>query len=257
MRKFKRFPPRSLRFRLLLILTGALILLAAFAPRANADLIAYFNFEGPATPPYPVNLASEVPLGFATTTLILTDGNGNPYPTANTSAEAGIPLNVAAGDPDPNLTSLGIHHSGTANLAIDIPLPSPQGFFQDMTVSFAINVQGNGYSNVQLFASTNGGVTFNIVGPSVALPPAGNMMVVSLAVPTSANNAPNLVLRLLFTGGQSNGANLQDEIDNIQVNGTIVPEPATMAGGLLGVLGLCWFQRRRLIRLVRFRRAAG
>ena len=37
------------------------------------------------------------------------------------------------------------------------------------------------------------------------------------------------------------------EIDNIQINGTIVPEPATVAGGLLGVLGLCWHQRRRLI----------
>ena len=32
MRKFMRFPPRSLRFRLLLILAGALMLLAALAP---------------------------------------------------------------------------------------------------------------------------------------------------------------------------------------------------------------------------------
>ena len=63
-----------------------------------------------------------------------------------------------------------------------------------------------------------------------------------------------LVLRLHFTKGQSNGVDLQNQIDNIQVNGTAVPEPATVAGGLLGVLGLCWFQRRRLIRSVRFRR---
>jgi PEP-CTERM motif len=60
-------------------------------------------------------------------------------------------------------------------------------------------------------------------------------------------------LRLLFTGGSSNGNDLQFQLDNIQINGT-VPEPATVAGGLLGVLGLCWFQRRRLIRSVRFRR---
>ncbi len=45
MRKFMRFPPRRLRFRLLLILAGALMLLAALAPIANADLIVYFNFE--------------------------------------------------------------------------------------------------------------------------------------------------------------------------------------------------------------------
>src|SRR6267142_2072430 len=45
MRKSKRFPPRGLRFRLLLVLTGALILQAALTPTAKADLIAYFNFE--------------------------------------------------------------------------------------------------------------------------------------------------------------------------------------------------------------------
>ena len=48
MRKFKRFPPRTLRFRLLLILAGALLLMAALVPRANAQTVAtlvYFNFE--------------------------------------------------------------------------------------------------------------------------------------------------------------------------------------------------------------------
>jgi MYXO-CTERM domain-containing protein len=68
-------------------------------------------------------------------------------------------------------------------------------------------------------------------------------------------NINNLALRLDFTGGQSNGNDLQNQIDNIQIGGTIVPEPATVAAGLLGVLGLCWHQRRRLIRSVRFRKA--
>ena len=65
MRKFKTRRP----FRLLFVLAGALMLLAAFTPRANADLIAYFNFEGPPTPPYPVNLQSKVPPGFFLTTM--------------------------------------------------------------------------------------------------------------------------------------------------------------------------------------------
>ena len=38
MRKFKTCSPRSLPFRLLVIVAGALLLLAAFAPRANADV---------------------------------------------------------------------------------------------------------------------------------------------------------------------------------------------------------------------------
>ena len=65
-------------------------------------------------------------------------------------------------------------------------------------------------------------------------------------------NIPSLLVRLHFTNGQSNGTNLQNVIDNIQVNGVIVPEPATVAGGLLGVLGLCWYQRRRLISAAAF-----
>ena len=44
---------------------------------------------------------------------------------------------------------------------------------------------------------------------------------------------PNLRIRLNFTGGQSNEGDLQNLVDNIQVNGTAVPKPATVAGGLL------------------------
>src|SRR5205814_528521 len=133
----------------------------------------------------------------------------------------------------------------------DIQLFSAQGFFQNMTLSFATNGLGNGFRSVQLSYSINGGATFT-AGPSMLL--TQQLQTVSLAVPVGANNAQLLVLRLEFSGGQSNGNDLlQTIVDNIQVNGTIVPEPATIAGGLLGVLGLCWFQRRRLICCVRLR----
>jgi hypothetical protein len=245
MRRFKQFLPRGLRFRLLLILTGALLLLAAFAPTANADLIAYFNFEGTPTPPYPVDLTSSSP-GVFSTTLTTT------YPAGDTSSTSGIPLNVAPGDPDQNLTAFGLMRTEVNSPAdFDIPLFTPQGFFQTMTMTFATDGRGNGFTAVQLFYSTNGGETFT-AGPSVAL--TQRQQLVTLAVPVGANNAPALVLRLHFTGGQSSGNDLQTWIDNIQINGTIVPEPGTVAGGLLGVLALCWHQRRRLIRSVRFRR---
>jgi hypothetical protein len=126
-----------------------------------------------------------------------------------------------------------------------------------MTVTFAVSVVGNGFTTVTLLYSTNGGANFiPAPGQTFTLPPSGNSTIVSFTVPAAANNQNLLVLRLQFTGGQSMGNNLQDVIDNIQINGTIVPEPATVAAGLLGILGLCWHQRRRLIRSARFRRAS-
>ena len=250
MRKFKTRRPRALTFRSLLVaVLGALLLMAAFGPSAKADLIAYFNFEGPAAPPYPVNLGSQVPPGFFLT--IMTT-NYNP---ANMSAQPGVALNVPPGDPDPNTIGLGLSRSLLNSPAnFNIPLFTAQGLFQNMSLSFAINVTGNGFTTAALWYSTNGGGTFTQApGQIFTLPPSGTT-VVSFSVPAVANNAPLLVLRLQFIGGQP-GNDLQDVIDNVQINGTIVPEPATVAAGLLGVLGLCWHQRRRLIRSLRFRKA--
>jgi hypothetical protein len=261
MRKFKTRQPRSLPFRLLVILTGALLLLAAFAPRANATLIRYYDMDGiPVTPPYPVNLESHAPaveIG-AATTLFLDDGNpGVPFfnPAVRTSAAPGIPLNVPPGA-QANLNSLGIRRSQQTALGVEIQMPSSQGIYDVTSVSFAYGANGNGYALVALQISSDGGLSFTTIPGTVTVLPATPGAVITLNIPSGTTlNINNLALRLLFTGGQSNGLDLQFELDNIQINGTIVPEPATVAAGLLGVLGLCWFQRKRLIRSVRFRKA--
>jgi len=254
MRKFKTCRPRALPFRLLLILAGALLLTAALAPNTKADVIAYFNFED-ATNGTPPDFTSESDQGLGVATTITT----NYDPTKmKTVADFAMGLNRLAADVDnpPNgLHSLGLAATGFNNgVFFDIPLFSPQGFFQDMTVTFAYNCAGNGFNLVTLFFSTDFGLTFTM-GPSAPLLTAGTNSIATLVVPAAANNAPGLVLRLVFTGGTSNGNNPETQIDNLLIGGTIVPEPATIAGGLLGVLGLCFHQRRRLIRSVRFRRA--
>ena len=248
MRKFKKCRSRNLTFRLLLVVAGALLLLAAFSPRANADLIAYYNFEGTDTPGFPVNLDSHAPAFFSSgNTLTLT------YTAGELVQADGLPENRWPTDPDPNLTGLGLTRSGANTPAtFDIPLFSVQGIFQDMTLSFAINALGNGFEFANLSYSTDGGGTFTVF--STQKIPESGTVIISAAVPAVANNAPDFVLRIELTGGQSNGADLQNIMDNIRVEGTIVPEPATIAGGLLGVLGLCWHQRRRLICSIRFRR---
>jgi hypothetical protein len=257
MRKFMRFEPRILRFRWLLLLGSAFALLAVFAPRANADCPAclrYYNFEGQATAPYPVNLDSHAPAlevgaafrAFLNTGTDPTLAAAGIYPAASTSAEPGLPVNVAIGDPGPNLTSLGIHRSGANQLYIDVPFFSATGVYDITSVSFAIAANGNGYEFVSLLISSNGGATFTQIGATQAIP-NGPGSILSFTIPSGTTlNDPMTVLRLAFTGGRSNGVDLQNQIDNIQINGTAVPEPATVAGGLLGILGLCWHQRRRL-----------
>jgi hypothetical protein len=127
----------------------------------------------------------------------------------------------------------------------DIPLFSAGGFFQNMSLSFAVSSAGNGFTTAIFQYSTNGGGSFTTFFTSPLIPPNA-ITLISAAVPSAANNAPLLVLRVILTGGTSNGANAESIIDNIRVEGTIVPEPTTIAGGLLGVLGLCFHQRRRL-----------
>ena len=261
MRRFEKFWPhalaapvqrrhhslRSRTFRSLLVVTGALMLVAALAPSANATLIAYWNFED-AVEGGPPDFAGAPP--GAVTTTITTNYN----PAHMSSVSPGLPLNVAAGDPTPNLLGLGLRRSSLNEGAhFDMPLSS-SGIFQDMSLSFAVNRNGNGFETVSLFYSIDGGSTFTFVSSQAIL--TGSGQVLTFAVPIAANNQPLLVLRLEFTGGQSNGNDLQNVIDNIQINGTVVPEPATVVGGLLGTLGLGWHQRRRLIRSVRLRRLA-
>jgi hypothetical protein len=240
---------------LFLAVAGALLLVAAFVPRANAcencNLLVYYNFEGTPTTGFPVNMTSKAP-GALIGLQLMTD-----YPANELSSETGIALNVAPGDLQPNLTGLGLSHSGQAGARhFDTSFPSFGGtVFYDVTcVSFAINALGNGFTSARVGWSLDGGATFTFTAAQV-VPTAGSL-ILDFDIPSGTTvSSSNLVIRIELSGGKSNGADVQNILDNIQICGTAVPEPATVAGGLLGVLGLCWHQRRRLIRSVRFRRA--
>ena len=229
---------------------GTLMLMAAFAPSANATVLVYFNFED-GTLGGAVDFTSDVvgPPDF-------NPGGGIVLTTITTTATVfasvdGLLLNRTPGDidtADPGLAvgfrTTPVDNGSYIQFAVDAT------FFQAMSLSFAIDTAGNGFDTVQLSYFVNGVET--IVGSQPIV--TGGAQIITFAVPPGANNQPTLVLRLTFNGGTSQGNNLQTIIDNIQLNGTAVPEPATVVSGLLGVLGLGWHQRRRLIRSVRLRR---
>jgi hypothetical protein len=266
MRKFKTCSRCSLPFRLLVILAGAFLLLAAFAPCANADCpacIRFYDWEGTTINPIGVDPGSHKPAieqgELAPFAILFQNDDGSAYSIGNLSAESGatlgttnLPLGAA-----PNLVSLGAHSSGTGHLDLVMTFPSVAGIYDIQSVSFASRGSGNGFQEVQLQMSTGNGVWTNL-SVVTAIPSAITTIVLSNTLNVGGTlGVPNLLVRLQFLNGQSNGSDLQNLIDNIQVNGVVVPEPTTVAGGLFGVIALCWHQRRRLIRSVRFGRASG
>ena len=191
---------------------------------ASAVLIAYYNFEGSVTSFFPVNATSHTPALFDgsdpahSSTLIATN-------LSMLVVQPGLPQNLFPGDPLPNLTGLGLSRSFTQTGTGTLDLPLSASGFQDMTLSFAINAQGNGYLTARGLYSTNGGGGFTEFASS-PLPNSGTIVVGPWSVPAAANNAQNLVLRIELSQGQSTGLNLQNVIDNIQVNGTTIPQMA-------------------------------
>jgi hypothetical protein len=191
-------------------------------PTATSALIAYFNFQDAIIGGRPDFTSDSPPAFLGETTVIGTNINSN----ALTTDTPGLSLNRWPTDPDPNSLALGIGRTGENNPGnLDIPLPTSQGSFQDMTVSFAIDAKGNGYTRATLFYSIDGGVNFTNSGNSATIPSRtrGGPILVTLPVPTAANNIPDLVVRIQFTGGRSGRASVSNEIDNIRVEGTIVP----------------------------------
>ncbi len=255
---------------------AALLLTGAFVPRANADtLIVYFNFEDATTggvfDPVADTIAAGNPGGgIQASTLKLTNGAGT-TPATDTapfggdfSSQGGLLLNRTALDSDPaapvppSFNGQALQMDKTKGNDAGLSFNVDTSFLTNLSLTFATDNNGNGFDSVQLQASINGGTFFNI-GSVQALVTGVTIHTFTIGtgggVFLGSGTLQNTVFRLEFTGGASNGNDRQTVIDNIQLGGTIVPEPATVAGGLLCVFGLCWHQLRRLVRSPRLRRA--
>ena len=261
MRTFKRRQPHALPFRSLLVVTAAAFVLTGFiVPKADAVVVAYFNFQDPAVGPdtspdlvpgvtqtLPPFLVGDNPGGGreATVTLLTITTPGNQAGTP------GLTLNRTPGDSDTATPGgallLNRDIQGPATIAFGVNLQ----FYAGLSLSYACSLNGNAYANVQL--SWTGAVTGSLPVQGTA---SGIVSFNLHGTNLDGNGTFKFVtFTMTFTNGQSNGNDLQNVIDNIRLDADIVvPEPATVWGGLLGVLGLCWFQRRRVIRSVRLLR---
>jgi PEP-CTERM motif len=258
---------------------GVLMLMAISAPSAHAvNLLTYYNFNTEADgaqPPYTSNSPGQQ------TTHLVNDAT-NPFPSGNM-----IIRTVYPPPPPPNITPAGttlnqwptdatgaggaLDLAGNANLTsgglycFDFGGITTTGQF-NVTLSFAIASVGNGGQfkdlTVEWGTSSSQTVPATSYPNSVTLSPftiGTNTHTVAYqqvtGTLTGADNEPAgtyVWVQFCFSNAGNNANGNDTLVDNIQVTG--VPEPTTMIGGMLGVLGLCWFQRRWLVRSLRLRR---
>jgi len=264
---------RGRSFRSLLVVTAAALILTGFmVPRADATVISYFNFEDSVIGTRPPSNTPDLTPDFVKNDPGDEGVAGNPGGGEELST-SGLTINTAANTPATNFFAVtpGLSINATANDS-DTPSNFAIGFsrtslntgeyiqfsvntqfYANMSLSFGFSNNGNGFSTVVASYSLDGGATF--VNFGTATMATGVQPPISFAVPAAVNQFGFVIFRLTFSGGFSNGNDTQTVIDNIRLDGTFVPEPATAMGGLLGVFGLCWHQRQRLVRFLRLRPA--
>jgi hypothetical protein len=222
----------------------------ALVPKADADVIVYFNFEGntftsvPAPGPgglYPV-LQNQTILNSPT----------NPFPPGGLLVTPGVGtiLNQLVLDVPTTNTALELkgNTQGTTNMNCFRFGINTTGYAQ-ASLSFALASLGNGtqFTQMEVRYSTNGGTTFTVTPEGLVTITRDTLYHLYTFDISGAGNTANALIEVCFTGSTTNNAANHTYLDNLQIN-AVVPEPATVAGGVLGVLGLCWQQRRRLIR---------
>jgi hypothetical protein len=240
-------------------LAGAFILFAGIVPKADAQVLVYFNFEDKP-------LGSVVDFTSDQTPAAGGDNNGGGiqmstletnFSSSDIGSVPGTLINRTVGDSDiadPGI-AMGINATPSENghwIQFQVN-GTAFSSFSSLSLSFAINTQGNGFDTVAFSYSTTGPLgTFTPVG-SHKITSGHGFQIITFAVPTVIETSTDAVLRLTFTGGTSSGTDLQTVIDNIQ----LTPEPATTASGTLAVVGLCWYRRRWLTRFLLLRRSTG
>jgi hypothetical protein len=240
---------------LLGVTMGVLMLMAMAAPSAHAafHLLTYYDFEDG-------TFTSDAP-GEQNTTISFTPTS---YPGGNLTIEGDVrnPVGTNLNAVTPSLIK-ALDAMGNTNSPSDTDFCFFLGGLTttnltDVKLSFAIMSEGNGgqFTTLTLLYSTSG-----ILGTFTAFAVDTNLqsyttytlLTFNAPVATEGVSGSNLYFEFCFTGSANNAAGNNTFIDNIQV--TAVPEPSTYISGLLGIVGLCWYQRRWLTRFLGLRPA--
>jgi hypothetical protein len=243
---------------------GSFMLMTLAAPSAHADnLLVYYNFNqgtkptNPSLPDFPAQVYPSVMPGFEIG-IPLSNSVSMGFPPGNlfvdTTVDAGT-VNRAPGDVSVGTGALdarGNNNTSMGSFCFVIGAFSTAGQ-TDINISFALMSTGSGgFNQINLLYSTNGTTFTNFATIMNVTSVTSFTTEGPFALPSGAENQPTLYIEFCFTDVHDNNTANNTYIDNIQIRGT--PEPGTVIGGMFGVLGLCWFQRRWLVRSLRLGR---
>jgi len=228
---------------------------AAFGATANADLVAHWNFNNSTVNSVTAQLGVLNSTSSDSGTGSLAISAGTSFNTvSNGTADgvwgtfAGSTVNAVGADPSGGALVLQASLGGVAQN----PVTSNGAFanftvakasYSDLSISFAARRTGTGFTSLQISYSIDGGSSFTNLGAAINPPNSTTfgLFSQSLAGNGAVNAASSIIFRITYDGASGGGGNAR--LDNLQINGTLVPAPGSVA--LIGLAGLIAGRRRR------------
>jgi hypothetical protein len=231
----------------------ALFAVAGLAAVAQADIVAYWNFNGPGSAVNTFNTGQLGTIDTAVTTgtgsISLTGLTQNTNTTAaangNVGSFGGSTTNAVGADVAGFALSItgGIAGAGVVNAnggAVVFAVPTT-GFASDLVLTYVTRGTGTGFNSQAWDYSTDGGMTWTAATTfSGALTSTFVLRTVTFPTTGAIYGNANFLARLTVTGASNASGN--NRIDNVRFDATVIPTPG--AAALMGV-GLIAAGRRR------------
>jgi hypothetical protein len=136
--------------------------------------------------------------------------------------------------------ALAVIGTGNNNHFVDFTLPTLG--YGDIVLSYATRGTSTGFSTHQWGYSTDGVNWTDLAG--IAANKTSTWSVSTVSFPAAVNNLPSVHFRMMVSGATGTGGN--NRFDNMQFNGTAVPEPSAIVllVGMLAAPAVLLVRRR-------------